>query len=140
VVDVEHGLHVRRGTAAVLLSVFAPRNPRAFEETLMPEGMCLIVVPRPELMQELRDVLPLLDLPVSKRARLEQRFRSHLNGIELENLTYTVRLDADAIRAWVQMGPNAWHVAPGRLSRLCRLHAWRTQVACTVMSFLKRGD
>jgi hypothetical protein len=137
VVDVEHGLYVRRGRAAVLLNLFAPRNPRAFAETLMPEGLCLIVLPRPEHMKEVRDLMPLLDIPPSKQAKVEEQFRSHFRVMDSEDLSYTVRLDNDAIRAWVQMGPNAWHVPPDRLSRLRGLSAVRTQVACTVMSFLK---
>jgi len=53
VVDITRSLHVRRRSAAVVLDIFAPRNPAAFAETLMPGGLCLVVVPRAGHMQEL---------------------------------------------------------------------------------------
>jgi 23S rRNA (guanine745-N1)-methyltransferase/23S rRNA (guanine748-N1)-methyltransferase len=137
VVDVARGLHVRRGSAAVLLNIFAPRNAQAFAETLLPGGLCLIVLPRPEHMKELGDLVPLLDIPSSKQATVEQLFRRHLRAVGSQDLTYTVVLDADAIAAWVKMGPNAWHVTDEQLSRLAVYGGVQTQTACTVLSFLR---
>jgi SAM-dependent methyltransferase len=137
VVDVERGLHVRRGSAAVLLNIFAPRNSQAFAETLMPGGLCLVVLPRPEHMKQLADLVPLLDIPSSKQARVQQQFRPPFTAIGSQELAYRVVLDTDAIAAWVKMGPNAWHVTDEQLSRL-RVHGGvQTQIACTVLSFLR---
>jgi SAM-dependent methyltransferase len=137
VVDIAHGLHVRHGSAAVLLDVFAPRNPRAFAETLMRGGLCLVVTPRAEHMKELRSLLPLLQIPREKRDRVVRQFEPHLALTRCDDLDYLVRLDAEAVRAWLQMGPNAWHLTAEQLSDVWFPGTVETRVACTLMSFAK---
>src|SRR5690606_9445217 len=102
--------------AAVLLNIFAPRNPTAFAEALMPRGLCLVVIPRPEHMKELRELVPLLEIPSEKDARVIEQFRPHLTLMRRDDLDYAVQLDEEAVRAWVQMGPNAWHLTADQIS------------------------
>lgn len=137
VADITQGLRLRRGSAAVLLSVFAPRNPIAFAEALMPGGLCLVVVPRPEHMRELRSLLSLLEIPASKRARVVTQFSPYLRLMRCQDLDYVVRLDDEAVRAWLQMGPNAWHLAADQISAVRFPGTIATRVACTLMSFVK---
>lgn len=139
VADITHGLHVRPGSAAVLLNVFAPRNPDAFAATLMPGGLCLVVIPRAGHMQELRTLLPLLEIPPEKHTRVVEQFRPHLALTRSEDLDYAVDLDADAVRAWVQMGPNAWHLTSGQVAAIAFPGTITARVACAVLSFEKQG-
>jgi len=138
VMDIAHGLHLRRGSAAVLLSVFAPRNPAAFAETLMPGGLCLVVSPRPEHMNELRGLVPLLEIPPAKREGIVRQFEPHFSLLQGRDLDYVVELDEDAVRAWVRMGPNAWHLTPERIAGVRVPGTVAARVACTVLSFGKR--
>lgn len=134
VVDIAHGLHIRRGGAAVLLSIFAPRNPGAFAHALMPGGVCLVVIPRPDHMRELRGLVPLLDIPPSKRARVVEQFHPHFTPERWLDIDYTVRLDAAAVRAWVQMGPNAWHLTSEQVSAIRFTGTIAAKVECTVIA------
>lgn len=136
-VDITNGTQLQRGTAAVLLNVFAPRNPRAFAETLMPGGLCLVVIPRAEHMSELRALLPLLEVPPAKRARVVEQLQSHLTLMRCQDLDYVVQLDAEAVRAWVRMGPNAWHLQPDRISAVRFPGTIAAHIACTLMSFVR---
>lgn len=137
VMDIAHGLHLRRGSAAVLLNVFAPRNPGAFAETLMPGGLCLVVIPRAEHMQELRALLPLLEIPATKHAGLVQQFAPHLTLVRSQDLDGVVELDAEAVREWVRMGPNAWHLTPEQVSAVRFPGTVVARIACTLLSFEK---
>jgi len=137
VMDVAHGLHLRHGSAAVLLNVFAPRNPGAFARTLMPGGLCLVVIPRPEHMTELRALLPLLEIPAAKHAGVVQQFQPHLTPARSQDLDFVVELDAEAVREWVRMGPNAWHLAADQVSAVRFPGTVAARVACALLSFEK---
>lgn len=137
VVDVRQGLFLRPRSAAVLLNVFAPRNPPAFAEALVPGGLSLVVIPRPEHMKEVRDLLPALDIPPWKQTRVEEQFRPHLTVQCVQDVSYSVRLDANAQRAWIEMGPSAWHITPGQVAGLQCVDEITTEVACTLMSLVK---
>lgn len=136
VADISESLCVRRGAAAVLLNVFAPRNPRAFADTLLPGGLCLVVVPRPQHMASLRGRVGLLDVPPEKPARIEAQFEGVMRLVDAQEVDYPLTLDADAAEDWVRMGPNAWHLTPAQVSIVRQLEAIETHVACTLLSFV----
>src|SRR5690606_4370150 len=86
VVDIAQSLHLRSGCAAALLNVFAPRNPAAFADALMPGGLCLVVAPRTDHMRELRRFVPLLEIPRTKRDEVIAQFARHLMPARCEDL------------------------------------------------------
>ncbi|MGP3944923.1 putative RNA methyltransferase [Streptomyces sp. 6N106] len=103
------------GAASVVLNVFAPRNPAELRRMLRPEGVLLVVTPRPEHLRELVEALGLLRVDEQKDERLADRFSAHFTEVARERSRSTMTLDHQAVPQLVGMGPNAWHQQGERL-------------------------
>jgi 23S rRNA (guanine745-N1)-methyltransferase len=115
VADAWQGLPIRGRAAAVVLNVFAPRNPAEMRRVLHPDGRAVVVVPEPDHLRELIDGFGLLSVDARKRDRIEAQFAGRL-AIESEH-TYSapLRLTGPQAAQVIGMGPNAWHAAAGLL-------------------------
>ncbi|MDO5084708.1 hypothetical protein EII34_05815 [Arachnia propionica] len=108
VADTWAGLPVRDAVLDAVLCVFAPRNPDEFTRVLTVDGLLLMVTPGPRHLAELRDGLGLLGIEAEKLSRLDQSL-SAFTLRDRQEVTFPLRLDADAARDLVRMGPNAFH-------------------------------
>ncbi|NUO55514.1 MAG: methyltransferase domain-containing protein [Hamadaea sp.] len=108
--DVWAGLPLADGCLDVLLNVFAPRNGAEFRRVLRPEGRLVVVTPLPRHLAELRDRYGLLDVDPDKAERLAATLRE-FDLVEAEELTFSLQLTPEEVRALVGMGPNAFHSA-----------------------------
>lgn len=115
VCDTWQPLPVRDGSAALVLNVFAPRNPPEFRRVLAAGGALLVVTPTQLHLQEMVSPLGLLRVDPQKEARLG----GHLSGLfelveshDIESAMRLTRVDAERLAL---MGPSAWHTGGSAL-------------------------
>jgi len=133
--DAWQPLPLRDGVAALILSVFAPRNAAEMARVLAPHGVLLAVTPTTRHLHELVGPLGLLSVPEDKADRLDAQLGSHfeLNGRRtVEHSMFLAREEAAQL---VRMGPSAWHVdEPAVEERLAALPDPLTVTASVSMS------
>jgi 23S rRNA (guanine745-N1)-methyltransferase len=108
--DAWQALPLRDGVAALILSVFAPRNPVEMARVLAPGGLALAVTPTTRHLHELVGPLGLLSVPEEKADRLDAQLASHFSLAERRPVEYSMFLTRDEAAQIVRMGPSAWHV------------------------------
>ena len=111
--DAWRPLPVRDDVAALVLSVFAPRNGPEIARVLRPGGSLLVVTPTGRHLAELVERLGLLTVDERKDERLAAALDAHL---ELERRTeheWSLDLAATDVANAVAMGPSAHHVTLG---------------------------
>jgi 23S rRNA (guanine745-N1)-methyltransferase len=107
-------LPIADAAAAIILSVFSPRNADETARVLAPGGRVVIVSPTPRHLGELVSTLGLVTVDERKSERLDRAFAA-FDLTALKALEYEVVLDADDVRNVVMMGPSARHLDPERL-------------------------
>jgi 23S rRNA (guanine745-N1)-methyltransferase len=122
VADAWQSLPLHDDSVSLVLNVFAPRNADEVRRILAPQGVLLVVTPRPDHLHELVDALGLMRVDQRKEERLAERLAPRFSVAESRPLTTTMTLGHRAVRLLVGMGPNAWHQDPsGLLERIGRL-------------------
>lgn len=109
VADTWMRLPVRDGVAAVVLDVFAPRNPAEIARVLRPGGALVVVTPLPEHLGELRAALGLLDVEPEKQERLASGLADRFSPAAASDVTARLALTRDEVADLVGMGPSARH-------------------------------
>jgi len=112
--DVWRPFPLADGSAAVVLSVFGPRNPAETNRVLGPAGIFLLVTPGREHLAELAGPLGLLSVDAAKPQRVAAA-TAGLTRIAGQELSYPLRLGHAAVGDLVSMGPNAYHISPAQL-------------------------
>jgi 23S rRNA (guanine745-N1)-methyltransferase len=130
--DVWRRLPLRDAVAAVVLNVFAPRDPTEIARVLAPSGIALVVTPRPDHLCELVEPLRLLGVDEQKDTRLADRLEPALAIAGRRELTWTMRLDRAAARDAAAMGPSAFHVSPADLDERVAALPQRLDVTAAV--------
>jgi 23S rRNA (guanine745-N1)-methyltransferase len=101
------------GSADVILTVFAPRNPAESHRVLRPGGCLLVVTPATSHLSELRRYVDMLAIEEDKLGRLDSSLSEFVlarrHDCELE-----LTLSSSDVERIIHMGPNAHHV--GRIS------------------------
>ncbi|MGO8949014.1 MAG: putative RNA methyltransferase [Ktedonobacterales bacterium] len=105
VADIKARLPFVTAGLEVLLNVFAPRNPAEFARVMLPGGLLLVVIPRPDHLEELRAYLPLLNIEAQKRERVLAQFAGAFSLVETRELRYRLSLDAEAVTWLLAMTP-----------------------------------
>jgi 23S rRNA (guanine745-N1)-methyltransferase len=108
--DAWRDLPLRAGTAALILSVFAPRNPTEMARVLAPRGAVLAVTPTTRHLFELVGPLGLLSVPEDKSDRLDEQLGSHFALSERRSVEHAMFLNREEAAQLIRMGPSAWHV------------------------------
>ena len=109
VADMRARLPFPDGAFAVLLDVFAPRNPAEFARVLASGGLLLDAAPGPAHLAELRAALPLLGIEPEKQAHIVARFAGAFTPLETIALDYEVTLPPDAVAEPLTMSPAYRH-------------------------------
>jgi 23S rRNA (guanine745-N1)-methyltransferase len=110
VCDAWAAVPVADATAALILDIFAPRNPPEFRRVLRPDGALLVVTPSPRHLQELVAGLGLLKVDERKPERLEQSLSGDFAVVGQAGYEETLRLTSAEAGALAAMGPSARHL------------------------------
>ena len=127
--DVWGPLPLARGSAALVLSVFGPRNPAETERVLIRGGSFLVATPTPTHLGEVIGPLGMVSIDPAKEERLGTslaRFRLSAEAF----LNYQATMDADDLGWLVGMGPSSHHLPPDALAS--RLAALPTPATVTI--------
>jgi 23S rRNA (guanine745-N1)-methyltransferase len=114
--DVWSSLPVRRGAAALVLSVLAPRNPEEMARALAPGGWLVVVTAGQGHLAELVEALGLLRVHADARQRLERRLAPSFAPERRGRLRLRMRLSRDEARLVAEMGPSARHADAASLA------------------------
>jgi 23S rRNA (guanine745-N1)-methyltransferase len=133
--DAWRELPIKDGAAALILSVFAPRNPSEMARVLAPGGALLAVTPTTRHLFELVGPLGLLSVPEDKADRLDDQLASHFSLDERRSVEHAMFLNREEAAQLVRMGPSAWHVDEQTVAeRLALLPDPLTVTASTTLS------
>jgi 23S rRNA (guanine745-N1)-methyltransferase len=116
VADAWQPLPIRDGVVGVLANVFAPRAGAEFARVLAPDGVLVVVTPRPGHLAELVGPLGLLRVDPVKSDRIAAELGTWFAEATVTDLEWTMRLSHPEVAALVGMGPNAWHADPPALA------------------------
>lgn len=140
VADGAKRLPVRTGSAALALSIFAPRNASEFHRVLGPRGMLLVASPTSRHLRELIEPLGLLHVDERKEARLHAQLSPLFRPHRLHSLELTLRLSRQDVTHLAAMGPSAFHIAPAELlRRVARLDEWTDVTASFTVSLHRKS-
>ncbi|NNC10428.1 methyltransferase domain-containing protein [Planctomonas sp. JC2975] len=111
VADTWRPLPIRDGVADAVVNVFAPRNPEEFRRVLKDDGRLVIALPQQDHLIELREALPMLDVPPDKSQRLAEDFSAHFTLEHSATARYRLSVTRDTAVALRTMGPSGHHTA-----------------------------
>ncbi len=117
------------GAAALVLSVFGPRNAAEIRRVLAPDGTLIVASPGSGHLAELRRALGLIGVDERKTERLADAFGGFADST-VTPVRYELRLGHAELTDLVAMGPSARHIAAGELAS--RVAALRAPVTVTV--------
>jgi 23S rRNA (guanine745-N1)-methyltransferase len=133
-------LPLRDGVAALVLSVFAPRNADELARVLAPGGSLLAVTPTTRHLAELVGPLGLLSVPDEKEDRLDAQLAAHFELARRRPVEHAMFLTRDEAAQIVRMGPSAWHVDEQSVAeRLAALPEPLTVTMSVTLSVFRRG-
>jgi 23S rRNA (guanine745-N1)-methyltransferase len=127
--DAWQHLPLADGSAALVLSVFGPRNPAEIRRVLAPDGTLIVATPGPDHLMEVRQSLGLIGIDERKTARLADAYGGYARTA-VTAVRYQLRLGHADLTDLVAMGPSARHVGADALA--ARVAALPAAVTVTV--------
>ncbi len=127
--DAWQPLPLADGAAALVLSVFGPRNAAEIRRVLAPGGTLIVATPGPGHLRELRRPLGLIGIDERKPERLAGAYGGY-GRPAVTAVRYELRLGHAELTDLVAMGPSARHIGEGDLAD--RVAALPATVAVTV--------
>jgi 23S rRNA (guanine745-N1)-methyltransferase len=116
-------------SAALVLSVFGPRNPEEIRRVLAPGGTLIVATPGPGHHAQLRRSLGLIGIDERKSARLAEAYGDYASTA-VTAVRYPLRLGHAELIDLVAMGPSARHIGADELA--ARVAALPAPVTVTV--------
>lgn len=94
----------------VILNILSPANYLEFKRVLVPNGLIVKVVPRPNYLKELREVLfEDTDKRDYNNDETVSLFKNHFHLVNMFNLSYTKEFKSSELTSLVKMSPIAWN-------------------------------
>lgn len=118
VANVNRKLPFATRSIMLMTNIFAPRNVDEFDRVLAQECMLLIVIPTPNHLAAIREEFGLLGIEPDKKQNIVRQFAPAFRLLDEQILEYDLHLNADALRALVQMTPSNWHLDAATRKRL----------------------
>lgn len=116
-------------SAALVLSVFGPRNPAEIRRVLAPGGTLIVATPGSGHHAELRRSLGLIGIDERKSTRLAEAYGDYASTA-VTTVRYQLRLGHAELTDLVAMGPSARHIGADELA--ARVAALPAPVTVTV--------
>ncbi len=116
--DVRRPFPLADGSAAIVMSVFGPRNAAETIRVLAPGGTFLVVTPTTSHLAEVTGLLRMLSVDAAKADRLAASLAG-LDRVAAEPLSYQEPLTHADLSDLVSMGPSAHHIDQEQLA--CRI-------------------
>ena len=113
--DAWQSLPFADGAAALVLSVFGPRNAAEIRRVLAPDGTLLVATPGADHLAELREALGLIGIDERKTERLAEAYGGYADS-SVTPVRYELRLGHAGLTDLVAMGPSARHIAADELA------------------------
>ena len=107
--DAWQQLPLAAGSAALVLSVFGPRNAAEIRRVLAPDGTLIVATAGADHLLELRRPLGLIGIDERKTARLDDAFGDYARSA-VTAVRYQLRLGHADLTDLVAMGPSARHI------------------------------
>lgn len=102
---------VKDSTFHVILNILSPANYKEFKRVLSDFGLILKVVPGPNYLKELREaVFGSSEKKTYTNAETVSLFKEEFPMVNIENITYTKRLEQAELRNLMQMSPLSWSI------------------------------
>jgi len=108
--DAWAGLPVRDAAAAVVINIFAPRDPAELARVLAPGSALVVVTPNRAHLAELVSAVGMLTVQERKRERLEGRLGTLFEPAGETAVERELVLSHTDLAALVAMGPSARHL------------------------------
>ncbi|HEY6312692.1 MAG TPA: methyltransferase domain-containing protein [Streptosporangiaceae bacterium] len=119
--DVWRPLPLADRSAALVLSIFGPRNAAETHRVLTPGGRLIIAVPGASHLRELQRPVGMISIDQRKPQRLAGAYRDFARS-GITSVNYQLSLDHADLATLVSMGPSARHITPQALAaRICSL-------------------
>ena len=113
--DVWQPLPLADRSAALVVSIFGPRNPAETGRVLIPGGTLLIAAPGTGHLGELQRPLGMITIDQRKPRRLAGTYRDYAWS-DVTSVNYQLTLGHADLTALVSMGPSARHITPQALA------------------------
>jgi len=123
---------------AVLLDIFAPRNPAEFARVLVPGGLLLVALPAAGHLAELREHVPVLQIEPDKHERVIERLAGGFTLSSKRSITYALELPGADAALLLQMTPSARHVPPEAFATLAATERVLVTAGFALLAFTKR--
>jgi len=117
--DIWQPLPLANRSAALVVSIFGPRNAAETGRVLTPGGTLLIAAPGTGHLRELQQPLGMIGIDRRKRQRLAAAYREYVRS-GITKLNYELSLDHADLTALVSMGPSVRHITPQELAARIR--------------------
>jgi 23S rRNA (guanine745-N1)-methyltransferase len=117
--DAWRSLPLAEGSAALVLSVFGPRNAAEISRILAPGGTVIVAAPGTAHLEELREPIGIIGVEADKSRRIADAFGGYEPGGEAD-VRFRLGLEHASLAALVAMGPSARHIAPETLTARIR--------------------
>lgn len=117
--DVWRSLPLADRSAALVISIFGPRNAAETTRVLTVDGTLIIAAPGPRHLGELRRPLGTIGIDQRKPRRLADSYDDYTRS-DVTGVTYQLSLDRADLAALVSMGPSARHITPQALAARVR--------------------
>ena len=117
--DVWRPLPLADRSAALVLSIFGPRNAAETGRILTPEGTLLIAAPGTGHLRELQRPLGMINIDQRKPKRIARSYRDYARS-GVTSVNYQLSLDHADLTTLVSMGPSARHITPQALAARIR--------------------
>jgi 23S rRNA (guanine745-N1)-methyltransferase len=127
--DAWHRLPLADGSAALVMSVFGPRNPAEIRRVLAADGTLIVATPGPDHLAEPRRSLGLIGIDNRKADRLADAYGDYPRTAA-RAARYQLRLGHAELTNLVAMGPSARHIGADELA--ARVAALPAPVTVTV--------
>ena len=102
-------------SAALVLSVFGPRNAEEIRRVLAPDGTLIVATAGADHLLELRRPLGLIGIDERKSARLADAYRDYASSA-VTAVRYQLHLGQADLTDLVAMGPSARHIGADELA------------------------